>query len=159
MRSVRQMMRGIAVTGFVGLLGGCAAGTTGPADPALNGASAAPGGNGGGTTSSGGGTLRLRCEVRPGRSKISVDGNNLSPRNAVFSAVVRASGGTATATGSATGDEVEFDFDSNPGDVAEGATRISATFITAQAGPDVVAEIRNAQNQVIVSGGAECEYR
>jgi hypothetical protein len=155
-----QMTRGIVVTGFAGLLVACGAGTRGPTDPAANGAFAAPGGgNGGGGGSSAAGTLRLRCEVRPGRSKISVDGNNLSPRNGTFSARVQASGGSAVAgPATAIGDEVEFDFDSNPGDIAEGATRIPATFITAQTGPDVVAEIRNAQNQGVASASGDCEF-
>ena len=38
--------------------------------------------------------LRVRCEHRNGRSKISVDGNNVNPRNGQFRARVRAAGGT-----------------------------------------------------------------
>ncbi|MFN2566453.1 MAG: hypothetical protein ABR499_15765 [Gemmatimonadaceae bacterium] len=161
MCKARLMVRGFMVAGFASLLAACSAGSGGPTDP-LGGDLAARGtGDGGGAAPSGGsGTLRLRCEVRPGRSKISVDGNNLSSRNATFSARVTASGGTVVSgLATAIGDEVEFDFDSERDDIAQGATAISATFITARAGPDVVAEILNAQGQVVVQAGAECEFR
>lgn len=57
------------------------------------------------------------------------------------------------------GDEAEFDFDSNPNDVAQGATPIPATFAAAQSGADVVGEILDAQGRVVVSQGAECTFR
>ena len=57
------------------------------------------------------------------------------------------------------GGEAEFDFDSDPGDVLAGATRIPATFIRARSGPDVVAEILNGAGQVVATQGAECRYR
>jgi hypothetical protein len=105
-------------------------------------------------------SLRVRCERRSSRSKISVDGNNLSPRNGRFSARVRAGGGTVTsATKRAVGDEAEFDFDSNRNDIAQGATRISARFITKRSGPDVVGEILNSQGKVIATRGVECTFR
>jgi hypothetical protein len=98
--------------------------------------------------------------VRPNRSKISVDGRNLAPRNGTFSARVEASGGTAVSgTATAIGDEVEFDFDSNRDDVAAGATQIAPNFIAARSGPDVVAQIRNAQGDVVATASAECEIR
>jgi hypothetical protein len=55
--------------------------------------------------------------------------------------------------------EDEFDFDSNPKDIAAGATRIAATFIRAQAGPDVTAKILNASGQVVATQNAECTFR
>jgi hypothetical protein len=87
-------------------------------------------------------TLRVRCEARrSSRSKISVDGNNLSPRNGCFRARVRAAGGTVTsAARRAVGDEVEFDFDSDRGDIAQGATRIT-------------------QGRVVASQGVDCRFR
>lgn len=89
-----------------------------------------------------------------------MDGNDLSPRNGTFSARIRAAGGTATAPSKrAIGDEVEFDFDSDRTDVAQGATRIAATFIASRSGPDVVGEILNTQGQVVASQGAECSVR
>jgi hypothetical protein len=106
-------------------------------------------------------TLRVRCEARGGSgSKISVDGNNLPPRNGSFRARVRAAGGTVTsAARRAVGDEVEFDFDSDRGDIARGATRIPARFIVARSGPDVIGELLNAQGRVVARQGAECRLR
>lgn len=103
------------------------------------------------------GGIRLRCERRSGRSKISVDGRNLSPRAGIFRARVRAAGGTATSgTQRAVGGEAEFDFDSDRGDIREGATRIAASFIRSRPGADVVGEILNAQGNVVASQGADC---
>ena len=94
-------------------------------------------------------TLRVRCERRfnPNRSKASVDGNDLIPRNALYSARIRSGGNTATAPlKRAVGDEVEFDFDSNTG---EGGVRISPTFIVLNpSAPDLVGEI--LRNGVVV---------
>jgi hypothetical protein len=105
-------------------------------------------------------SLRLRCERRTGRSKISVDGDNLVPRNGTFRARVKAAGGTVTSpTKRAVGDEAEFDFDSNPNDIAQGATRISSTFIARRTGPDAIGEILNAQGQVVARAGVECLFR
>ena len=105
-------------------------------------------------------TLRVRCERRSSRSKISVDGNDLAPRNGRFRARVRAAGGTVTsATKRAVGDEVEFDFDSNRNDIAAGATTIPANFIRARSGPDVIGQILNAQGVVVARQGVECSFR
>jgi hypothetical protein len=105
-------------------------------------------------------SIRVRCERRPNRSKISVDGNNLSPRNGLFRARVRAAGGTVTSAAKrAVGDEVEFDFDSQRGDIAAGATRIPANFIRARAGADVVGLLLNAQGVVVARQGVECSFR
>jgi hypothetical protein len=106
-------------------------------------------------------TLRVRCEARRNsRSKISVDGNNLSPRNGTFRARVRAAGGTVTSPARrAVGDEVEFDFDSDRGDIAQGATRIAARFIVARSGPDVIGELLNSQGRVVASRGVDCRFR
>jgi hypothetical protein len=70
----------------------------------------------------------VTCEKRSGRSKVSVDGNDLASGS--YRAVI--SSGSATARSGlerAVGDEAEFDFDSRPNDIAEGATAISANFI------------------------------
>jgi hypothetical protein len=159
MRKARQMVRGFAMAGFAGVLVACGGGgAVGPTD--LAGAASGSGSDDGTTTGTGTGVVRLRCEARQGRSKISVDGNNLSPRNGTFSARVEASGGTAVSgTATAVGDEVEFDFDSNPDDIAQGATPIAANFVAARSGADVVGEILNAQGQVVARASAECEIR
>jgi len=110
------------------------------------------------------GTLRLRCELRTGsgaRSKISVDGNNLSPRNGTWSARVSSGANAATAPAiQGVGDEVEFDFSSQPNDIAAGATRIARNFITVNpGGPDVSASIVDAAGNVVVSAAADCRTR
>ena len=102
-------------------------------------------------------TLRVRCERRSNRSKISVDANNVSPRNARYKARVRAAGGTVTSgLKRAVGDEVEFDFDSN---TEAGATRIARNFIQHRAGADVIAQLLNANGVVVASRGVECDFR
>ena len=160
MGTMVQMVRGLVITIAVSALAACAAdsGTlTGPGALASRGGD--DGGAAGTSTGSGAGIARLRCEVRSGRSKISLDGNNLSPRNGTFTARVEAAGGTATASATAVGDEVEFDFDSERDDVAQGATMIAPNFIVARSGPDVVGEISNAQGQVVARAAVECEIR
>ena len=107
------------------------------------------------------GAIQVQCErqANPARSKISVDGNNLVPQNGAFKARVTAAGGSVTSpTRQAAGDEVEFDFDSNPNDVAEGATAILPTLIAARASADVLGEILNSQGQVVAGQGVECQF-
>jgi hypothetical protein len=105
-------------------------------------------------------SIRVRCERRSGRSKISVDANDVSPRGGRFRARVQAAGGTVTsALKRAVGDEVEFDFDSNRNDIAQGATRIPANFIQHRAGADVVGILLNAQGTVVARRGVECSFR
>jgi predicted small secreted protein len=103
---------------------------------------------------------RVRCEVSASRSKVSVDGNNLRPLNGVFTARIQSGSHTATAGAlQAMGDEVEFDFDSNANDIAEGATAIARNFIQVSAGADVTGEILNPAGAVVASGTAECLVR
>ena len=105
-------------------------------------------------------SIRLRCERRPSRSRISVDASGLVPGNGRFRARVTAAGGTVTSPlKRALGGQAEFDFDSNPNDIRAGATAIPATFIRARTGPDVVAKVMNAAGQVIATRGAECAIR
>lgn len=72
--------------------------------------------------------VEVRCEKRSARSKASVDGSNL--RRGQYRAVLKSGTHTARSPYDQTiGDEIQFDFDSNPNDVADGATAISANFI------------------------------
>jgi hypothetical protein len=107
-------------------------------------------------------TLRVSCELRAGRrSRVSVDGNNLAPRNATFRSRI-ASGANTAASGlvTAVGDEAEFDYDSNPADIAQGATAIARSFIVLNAsGPDVRAELLDASGAVVATGSADCRTR
>jgi hypothetical protein len=100
-------------------------------------------------------TIRVRCERRSGRSKASVDGNNLAAgryRATIISGANSATSGLRTAVSG----EVEFDFDSNPNDVAAGATRISATFIQ---GGRLTGQIKNSAGAVVLSSTVACEIR
>lgn len=105
-------------------------------------------------------SIRLRCERRSNRSRISVDASGLAPATGRFRARVTAAGGTVTSPlQRAVGGQDQFDFDSNPNDVAAGATRISATFIRARTGPDVVARVLNAAGVVVATRSGECVIR
>jgi hypothetical protein len=132
MSQLQLARRGLAMVVLAGALAACASETTAPSG-LLEQATLATA-----TVTTLAATLRVRCEARRNsRSKISVDGNNLSPRNGSFRARVRAAGGTVTsAARRAVGDEGEFDFDSDRGDIAQGATRIPARFIVARSGRD-----------------------
>lgn len=73
--------------------------------------------------------VSMTCEKRSNRSKASIDGNNLAPGS--YRAVLQSGSSTVTTNfESADGDEAEFDFDSSANDIALGATRIPANFIT-----------------------------
>ena len=144
---------------IAGILIACSAGSAN--DPLAPDASrSAAGGGGAGAATASGANVRLRCELRSGRSRISADGRDLRPANGVYSARVTAAGGSATSGAQqAVLGEAEFDFDSDRGDIAAGATAIAPDFIAARPGPDVIAEILDAQGVVVASGGAECELR
>ncbi len=142
----------------VSLLAACSAASSTDPSAAGTGANA----NGGTNTGVGANAAiaRVTCDVRvPTRSRISVDGNNLRPLNGQFTARVRSgTNGAAAAAQTAVGDQAGFDFDSNPADIAAGATPISRTFISAAA-PTVSAQILNAAGVVVASGTASCRVR
>lgn len=72
--------------------------------------------------------VKVTCEKRTSRSRASVDGSGLADGS--YRAVLKSGGKTSrSAYDATTGDEVAFDFDSNPADIADGATPISAAFI------------------------------
>ena len=87
------------------------------------------------------GTLRVRCEVRSNRSKISVDGKKIKSTGSVTAFVTNTDGLSVTAPAKPVVlREVEFDFDSDSGDIAAGATPIPSDFIDCQ-NPRVTARI------------------
>ncbi|PYM98601.1 MAG: hypothetical protein DME08_07510 [Candidatus Rokuibacteriota bacterium] len=100
-------------------------------------------------------SVRVRCEKRADRSKISVDGNDLAAGSYTATATSGASSVTAAAK-NAVGDEVEFDFDSNANDVAAGATSIPASFIQGNA---VTGSIINASGQTVASSTVGCRVK
>ena len=96
--------------------------------------------------------LLLQCELREDRSIVSVKGKNLEQGN--YS--VNISSGTViveTDAAATDDDEVEFDFDSDPGDVADGDIEISALFIVDDT---VEAELLNAAGDPILTATATC---
>ena len=157
---IRQKLLGsVSVAAFAVAFAACEGGTAdGLTGLGSGGATDSLAVGSGSNSSSSVGALRLRCEVRSNRSKISVDGKNL----AVGSYTAMVSSGSHTASAgphSSIGDEVEFDFDSDPGDIAEGATAIARDFIQTASNPDVTALIKDAAGNVVASAGANCRVK
>ena len=156
MRTISIALTRVALVAIVAGLGACADNSStpsGPTDPTLKTPPPAD-------ISVAAASIRLRCDRRPNRSRISVDGSGLVPPAGNFRARVTASGGTVTSVARrAVGGQDQFDFDSNPADIRAGATRIAATFITARTGPDVVARILNASGVVVATASANCTFR
>ena len=98
--------------------------------------------------------VRVTCEKRADRSKISVDGDGLAAGS--YKAVVISGANSKTSgTRPTVGDEVEFDFDSAPNDIAAGATAISRTFIQGA----VTGKIVNARGSVVAIDTVGCRTR
>jgi len=100
-------------------------------------------------------TIRVRCEKRANRSKISVDGSNL-PRGTYRARVLSRTNKATSVPEAAVGDEVEFDFDSNPADIAAGAKPIGANFIQ---GGQVIGKILNASGATVIADTVQCRVR
>ena len=102
-------------------------------------------------------TVEITCERRADRSKISVNGRGLASGS--YRARVTSGANTATAGPRSTvGDEVEFDFDSAPDDVAAGATAIAGTFVQGVP-PRVAGTIETAAGAVVAEVTATCAER
>ncbi len=100
-------------------------------------------------------TIRVQCEQRAGRSKISVDGKNLPA--GTYAAEAMSGNNVARAPAqAAAGDEAEFDFDSNQNDVRAGATAIASNFIQ---GGQVTGKILNSQGATVISDTVSCRVR
>ena len=99
-------------------------------------------------------TVIVKCEVRSNRSKISVDGNGLATGSYQASATSGANAATAPAH-QTIGDEVGFDFDSDAGDIALGATAIDAAFIQGTP-PQVTGTILTLGGGVVVQATVDC---
>ena len=101
--------------------------------------------------------MLVTCERRADRSKVSVNGNDLAAGS--YSARIASGANTATSGSQPTiGDEAEFDFDSEPDDIAAGATPIGAGFIQG-ALPQVTAEILDVGGVVVAQATAACRDR
>ena len=100
-------------------------------------------------------SILVKCEKRSNRSKVSVDGNDLV--SGTYTAKIISGDNTKrSAPKSSTGDEVEFDFDSDAGDVAAGATRISRNFIQ---GGKVTGQLINAKGFTVAQTTRTCTVK
>jgi hypothetical protein len=106
---------------------------------------------------SGGAAARVRCERRSSRSSVSVDGSGLAA-GSYRARIVSGASEAVSGMQSAIGDEAEFDFDSDAGDIAEGATPISSSFLQGSS-PRVLGQILNASGDVVAEGMVTCDVR
>lgn len=99
--------------------------------------------------------IRVKCEKKADRSKVSVDGNNMVSGNYIAKIVsgdnVKESEAKATV-----GDEIEFDFDSSTKDITNGATRISRSFIQ---GGRVTGQLINEQGFTVAQTTSACSVK
>jgi hypothetical protein len=93
--------------------------------------------------------LLVICERRQNRSKVSVKAKSLIAGR--YLAQIASDGNTAnSALKDTQSDEVEFNFDSDPGDIAEGATAITPDFIQGT----VSAKILNAAGVTVAEASS-----
>jgi len=97
-------------------------------------------------------SLRVRCEVRSNRSKISVDLKRAVKGSVVTAVVTNTDGFSVQAIAAQTvvRKQAEFDFDSDDDDVLAGATEIPSNFIDRN-NPHVTARISKLNLQTTVT--------
>ncbi len=100
-------------------------------------------------------TIRVRCEKRADRSKVSVDGNNLK-RGKYKAKIISGSSKKSSPLERTVGDEIEFDFDSDPEDIASGATPIRSGFIENN---QVIGKIVNSRGSTVISDTVTCRRK
>lgn len=103
-------------------------------------------------------TIRVTCEVRNNRSKISVDGKGL-PAGTYTTMALSGGASASSPPVQAVGGEVEADYDSNSNDIREGAVAISSTFIARQPGVQVTGKIVDAAGNTVISDTSACRVR
>lgn len=101
-------------------------------------------------------SIEVKCEKRVNRSKISVDGRNLAPGRLYRCRAQSGINVRTTVLKRAVGDELECDFDSNPNNIAAGATRIPPDFIR---GRQVTGKILNRLGRTVISDTSICRVR
>jgi hypothetical protein len=93
--------------------------------------------------------VRVKCEKRgTARSSVSVDVQNADPKFDYYTVVTSGANAATSELQSPVGDEVEFDFDSDPRDIAAGDTAIGKNFIV---GGRVSATVFNDQDFAVGS--------
>ncbi|WP_374661503.1 hypothetical protein [Inhella sp.] len=100
-------------------------------------------------------TLRVTCEARPGRAKVSVDAKGLAA-GSYRSEAVSGGNSAAAAAQAAVAGEIESDYDSNAADVRAGAVAIPSTFI--QNG-SVTGKVVDANGNTVISDTVACRVR
>ncbi|MEK8031999.1 hypothetical protein AACH06_14320 [Ideonella sp. DXS29W] len=108
-------------------------------------------------------TLKIKCEKRSDRSKASVDVSALGcyycggQPGDWYTTVLTSGGNSAqSAAKQEVLNEVEFDFDSNPRNIRQGATAISKGFIV---DGTVTATLLDASGATVTSATATCRVR
>ena len=100
-------------------------------------------------------TIRVTCEKRADRSKISVDGRGLAPGS--YSTIAVSGGNMASAPAeTAVAGEIETDYDSNPRDIRQGAVPIAADFIV---GASVTGKVVDKLGNTVASDTVACRVR
>ncbi len=100
-------------------------------------------------------TIRVNCEVRADRARISVDGKDLA---AGRYGTVAVSGGHMASSPllSAVAGAVETDYDSNPADIRAGAVAIPGTFVS---GGSVTGKVVDASGNTVIADTVACRVR
>lgn len=100
-------------------------------------------------------SIRVKCEVRSNRAKISVDGRGLAAGTYTTEAMSGRNVAVSEAVSPVAG-QIETDYDSDPGDIADGATPIPANFVI---GGQVIGKILDSAGMTVVSDTVSCRVR
>lgn len=100
-------------------------------------------------------TVRVTCEVRPDRAKVSVDAKGLAAGSYSTQAVSGGSMAAAPAQAAQRG-ELESDYDSNPADVRAGAVAIPVGFVQ---GGMVTGKVVDAAGNTVIADTVACRVR
>lgn len=102
-------------------------------------------------------TVRVRCELRSDRSKISVDGSGLAAGSYSARAISGANQAVSNSLPAVAG-QAEFDFDSDGGDIAAGASPIAVDFLQGNP-PQARGQILDAQGSILAESLVTCDLR
>lgn len=100
-------------------------------------------------------TIRVSCEARPGRARISVDAKGLAA-GSYGTAVVSGGNMAIAAPSAAVGGQIETDYDSNPADIAAGAVAIAPTFVV---GGTLTGKVVDASGNTVIADTVSCRVR